>query len=99
MLEVNILVLEVIVFLSINVIIFLYSVVSTDLLITSLAFLLYLVLLIPFYMLMEKIKLQLAIYNIENSLFYEFLTFYSGLINTFIGISLFIELLYLFFYC
>jgi len=99
MLELNILILEICIILSINILIFIFSLISTDVIITSLSFLIYLILIIPFYLLLEKLELITLISNLENSPFYKLIIFYSWLLNIFIGISLFIELIYLFIYC
>jgi hypothetical protein len=99
MLEINILVLEIFIFLSINILIFIFSIISTDILITSLSFFFFLVLVIPFHLLIEKLELMTLIYNLENFAFYKLIIFYSWLINFVIGISLFIQMVYLFIYC
>lgn len=99
MLEVNILVLEIFIILGINILIFIFSIISTDILITSLGFFFFLVLIIPFHLLIEKLELITVIYSLESSAFYKLIIFYSWLINFIIGISLFIQLIYLFIYC
>jgi hypothetical protein len=99
MLEINILVLEISIILSINILIFIFSLISTDILITSFGMFFFLVLLIPFYLLIENLELLIVINNIENSEFYKLIIFYSWLITSIICISLFIQLIYLFIYC
>ena len=99
MLEINILVLEISVFLSVNILIFIFSIIPTDVLITSLGFFFFLVLLIPFHLIIEKFELLILINNLENSAIYKLIIFYSWLINFIIGISLFVQLIYLFIYC
>jgi len=99
MLELNILILEIFIILSINILIFIFSLISTDILITSLGFLIFLILIIPFHLLLEKLELITLINNLESFPFYKLIIFYSWLLNIFIGISLFVELMYLFIYC
>lgn len=65
MVELNILVLEICIFLGINILIFIFSIISTDILITSLGFFFFLVLLIPFHLLIEKLELMILIQNLE----------------------------------
>jgi hypothetical protein len=98
MVELNILVLEICIFLGINILIFIFSIISTDILITSLGFFFFLVLLIPFHLLIEKLELMILIQNLESSAFYKMIIFYSWLINFIVGISLLIQLIYLFIY-
>lgn len=98
MVVLNILVLEICIFLGINILIFIFSIISTDILITSLGFFFFLVLLIPFHLLIEKLELMILIQNLESSAFYKMIIFYSWLINFIVGISLLIQLIYLFIY-
>jgi len=99
MIELNILLLEFSVILGINILIFIFSLVSTDLLVSSLSFLIFLILLIPFYTLIEKIEATVFAYNLEGLPFFKLIFFYSWLLNIFIGIGLFVELIYLFMFC
>jgi hypothetical protein len=99
MLELNILILEICIILTINILIFIFSLVSTDILITSLSFLIFLILIIPFHLLLEELELITLLSNLENSPFYKMIIFYSWALNIFIGISLFVELIYLVIYC
>ena len=99
MFELNVLLLEISIILGINILIFIFSLISTDILVTSLSFLIFLILLIPFYILLEKLELIVFINSLESSPFYKLIFFYSWLLNIFIGIILFVELIYLFIYC
>ena len=98
MLELNILLAETFVLLGFTIIIFIFSLVSTDVLISMLSFLLYLIILIPFFVLLDKLELLIYIRNLENPTSYNVISLYSKLIYIFIGLSLFIELVYLLIY-
>ena len=99
MLGLNILLLEISIILGINILIFISSLISTDLLVSSLSFLIFLILLIPFYTLIEKLESTVFVNNLEGLPFFKLLFFYSWLLNIFIGIGLFVELIYLFMFC
>jgi hypothetical protein len=97
--ELNILILEICIILTIYIFILIFSLISTEILITSLGFIIFLILIIPFHLLLEKLELLIVINNLENSPFYKLIIFYSWVLNIFIGICLFVELIYLFIYC
>ena len=99
MLELNILLLEISIILGVNILIFISSLVSTDLLVSSLSFLIFLILLIPFYTLIEKLESTVFANNLEGLPFFKLLFFYSWLLNILIGICLSVELIYLFMFC
>ena len=96
--EINLILFDILIILIIFIISFIYSVLSTDTLITLISFLIFLILLIPFYKLLAKLRLIIFVNNLENFAFFNILFFYSNLINLFIGICLFLELIYLFFF-
>lgn len=98
MLEINILIAEIFVLLAFIIIIFIFSLVSTDVLISMLSFLLYLTILIPFFVLLDKLEFLIYIADLENPTSYNVISLYSKLIYIFIGLSLFIELVYLLIY-
>ncbi len=95
MLEYQILLIEVLLILGINIFIFIYSVLSVDMSITLISLTIFLILLIPFYLILEKLEILLYIDNIEENTFFKFVFFYSTLINVFIGMYLTIESIYL----
>ena len=95
MLEYQILLIEVLLILGINIFIFIYSALSVDMSITLISLLIFLILLIPFYLILEKLEILLYIDNIEENTFFKFVFFYSTLINVFIGMYLTIESIYL----
>ena len=99
MLEFNLLFIEILLMLSFFIIIFIYSTLSADTIISLLAFLIFLTFLIPFYVLLERLKEIIYINNLEGLSIINLLIFYSNIINFLIGISLFIELIYLFLFC
>jgi len=98
MLDLQILLLEIFIILSIYIIIFLYSVISADIITTLLSFLIFLILLIPLYLILDRIELQIYINNLKDIPMFKILFFYSTLINLFIGTYLFVEIVYLIFF-
>lgn len=76
---------------------FIYSVISTDLITTLLSFSIFLIILIPFYSLLDKFKRLIFMNNMENYSFFNSVIYFSSIINIFIGMYLFIQLLYLMF--
>ena len=95
MLEYQILLIEVLLILGINIFIFIYSAFSVDMSITLISLTIFLILLIPFYLILEKLEILLYIDNIEENTFFKFVFFYSTLLNVFIGMYLTIESIYL----
>jgi len=95
MLEYQILLIEVLLILGINIFIFIYSALSVDMSITLISLSIFLIILIPFYLILEKLEILLYIDNIEENTFFKLVFFYSTLINVFIGMYLTIESIYL----
>ncbi len=95
MLEYQILLIKVLLILGINIFIFIYSALSVDMSITLISLSIFLILLIPFYLILEKLEILLYIDNIEENTFFKLVFFYSTLINVFIGMYLTIESIYL----
>ena len=95
MFELNIIFLEFLLLLSITILIFIYSIISTDIFITSLTLLIFIVLIIPYQILLNKLKILVYENNLDNLLIFNLVFFYSWLINIFMGISLLAELVYL----
>ena len=56
-----------------------------------------LILLIPFYVLLDDFRKLIFLNNLEDILFFKLLSFYSNLISGFIGLFLITQLLYLYF--
>ena len=94
--EINIVLFEIFIILILYIFIFIYSAISSDTLTSCLSLSIFLILLIPLYFSLEKLKLLLFINNLENEAFFRILFFYSTLINIFIGFFLIIQLIYLF---
>lgn len=94
--EVNIIVFEILVILMLYIFIFIYSAISSDTVTSCLSFSIYIVLLLPLYILLEKLSLLIYVSNLENKTFFKILFFYSTIINIFIGFFLLIQLIYLF---
>ena len=95
MLEFNILLFEILLILSSFIFIFIYCAFSVDMLTTLTSLLIFLILLIPFYIILEKLKFIIYINNLENIIFFELIFLYSTLINVFIGLFLVVESIYL----
>lgn len=95
MLEYQILLIKVLLILGINIFIFIYSALSVDMSITLISLSIFLIILIPFYLILEKLEILLYIDNIEENTFFKLVFFYSTLINVFIGMYLTIESIYL----
>ncbi len=95
MLEFNILLFEILLILSSFIFIFVYSAFSVDMLTTLTSLLIFLILLIPFYIILEKLKFIIYINNLENIIFFKLIFLYSTLINVFIGLFLVVESIYL----
>ncbi len=96
MLEIDLIFFKIFFILTFFIIIFIYSAISTDLIVTLISFLLFLTLLIPFFILFEYYKYLMYINNYEEILFFKIINIYLPLIPIFIGLFLFIELVYLF---
>jgi len=94
--EINIVVFEILVILMLFIFLFIYSAISSDTITTCLSLSIYVILLIPLYILLEKLSLILFTYNLENRIFFKTLFLFSTLINIFIGFFLIIQLIYLF---
>lgn len=94
--EINIVVFEILVILMLFILLFIYSAISCDTITTCLSLSIYVILLLPLYILLEKLSLILFTYNLENRIFFKTLFLYSTLINIFIGFFLFVQLIYLF---
>ncbi len=95
MLEFNILLFEILLILSIFIFIFIYSAISVDMLTTLISLLIFLILLIPFYVILERLEIIIYMNNLENINFFKLIFFYSILINVFIGLYLVVESIYL----
>ncbi len=95
MLEFEVVFAGALIILSILIFIFIYSAISVEMLTSIICFLIFLILLIPFYIVVEKLKVIIYQNNIENLPFFKFFNFYSNLIICFILIYLAIESAYL----
>ena len=95
MLEFNILLFEILLILSIFIFIFIYSAFSVDMLTTLVSLLIFLILLIPFYIGIERLEVIVYINDLESTNFFKLIFFYSTLINMFIGLFLLVQTIYL----
>ena len=87
--------LELLLILAVIIFLFIYSIISTDLITTLISFSIFLIILIPFYFILEKFKILIFVNNLEKYFFFKYVLFVSLIINIFIGFYLFIQLLYL----
>ena len=88
---------ELILIIIIFIIIFIYSLVSTELMSTLLSFMIFLILIIPLYQLIEEYHILLVEMDLQNAFFLKMIYNFSVVLSIFVGFFLFIELLYLFF--
>jgi hypothetical protein len=95
MIEFNILLFEILVLLTLFTFIFIYSILSADMLTSFISLLIFLILLIPFYLILERLELVMYINNLENLYIFRLIFLYSTLINVFIGLFLVVESIYL----
>lgn len=77
--------------------IFVYSTISSDLIVVLIGFLLYLVLLIPFTTVFDLLNHNITLIPLEEQIFFNSILYFCELVNMIIGVILFIELIYLFF--
>jgi len=96
MTEINFVLFEIFTILLLYIFIFIYSAISSDTLTSCLSLSIFLILLIPLHISLEKLKVLIFSDNLENEAFFRILFFYSTLINVFIGFYLIIQLIYLF---
>ncbi len=94
--EISIVVFEILVIILLYIIIFIYSAISSDTITTCLSLSIYIILLLPLFLLLDKLNCLIFANNLENKLFFKVLFFYSTIINLFIGFFLLVQLLYLF---
>lgn len=92
----NLILLQILVILAIYILLFTYSAISADMITTCISFMIFLILLLPFIVLLEKLKILLYINNVRYEILVNMLIFYSTVIIIFIGFFLFIQLIYLF---
>ena len=98
MIEINIILLEIFSLMILIIFIFIYSILSTDFIVSFISFIVYLLTLIPLYYLIEQLNILIFNLNLEETVLFQIIIFYSTLISSLIGLCLFIEILYLFFF-
>jgi hypothetical protein len=96
MLEFQILLVEALLILGIFIFIFVYSAISAELLTSIITLIIFLMLLIPFYLICEKLNIILYTSNLDNLRFFNFFFFYSTIIIIFIAVNLVVKSFYLF---
>jgi len=94
-LEFNIILLQIFTISSFLIILFIYSIFSSELLTCTLILGLFLILIIPLYIALENLQLLILNYNLENIVFFKIIFYYCNIINTLIGSFLVIQLIYL----
>lgn len=95
MIDLNLTLFGLLAILALNIFVFIYSAISTDMITTFISLTLFLIFLLPFYVLLEKLKLIILLKNSEDLIFYKIFSFYSTLLNLFIGFFLIVQLIYL----
>jgi len=98
MYQLSLTILEITSIMGLFIIIFIYSAISSDTTTVLISLLLFLLFLLPFYVLINQLKFLMAELNLENIVFFKTLVLYSTIVNIFIGTYLFIELIYVFFF-
>ncbi len=98
MFELFLTLIEILSIITFFILIFIYSILSTDSTTTIISFMLYLIILIPFLFLLDYFKNLLDIAMPENKIFFKSIIFFSTIITYIIGFVLFIELTYLLFF-
>ncbi len=96
MIDLNYTLIKILLILAFNIFLFMYSVISADSITTCVSFMIFLITLLPFYVLLEELKILILLNNFNDLIYFERLFLYLTLINIFIGFFLFIQLLYLF---
>jgi len=96
--EVSFIIFEILAIMGLFIAIFIYSALSTETVTVLSSYILFLILIFPFYLLIIQLNLLIKDMHLENLFFFKILVFYSTLINIFIGIYLFFELVYIFFF-
>jgi len=98
MFQLSLTILEITSIMSLFILIFIYSAISSDTTTVLISLILFLIFLLPFYVLINQLKLLIVDLNLENVVFFKTLVFYSTIVNVFIGTYLIIELIYVFFF-
>ena len=96
MYDLSVILIELFSLMTIFLLIFIYSTISSDQIISFMVFLIYLILLIPFSMIIENLNLILNTKSLSDMIILNSIFYCCILINIIIGIFLFIELIYLF---
>jgi hypothetical protein len=96
MYEIKFILVEILLILSFNILIFTYSAVSSEIITNCLAFFLFLILQIPFYLLLTKLEVIIFTNDLANIELFRVFFFYCNIINLFIGFFLVVQLIYLF---
>ncbi len=98
MFELFLTLIEILSIITFFILIFIYSILSTDSTTTIISFMLYLIILIPFLFLIDYFKNLIKITMLENLIFFKSIVFLATIITYIIGFVLFIELIYLLFF-
>lgn len=98
MIEINFIILEIFIMMMIFIIIFIFAVISSEISTIFPCFALFLMLLIPFSLIMQDFNILIVELNYEIVPIFKMLPFFSTLINTFMGLYMFIEIIYVQFF-
>jgi len=93
--DLNIVIFELMAFHMIFLVLFIFSIISTDSYSTLFSLTFFLILLIPFYMVLNNFSELILLNDLETFFLFKILLFYSNIISGFIGLFLIIQLVYL----
>jgi len=95
--DLSVIIIEITVFYLIFFSLFIFSIISADSYSTTFSLVFFLIMLIPFYILLDDFNKLILLNNLEGILFFQIFLYYSNIICGFIGLFLIIQLLYLYF--
>jgi hypothetical protein len=75
--EINILLFEILLIVSVFILIFIYSALSIDLITTLISLLIFLILLIPFYKILERLEFIIYMNGLEDINFFKLIFFFQ----------------------
>jgi len=95
--ELNVAIIEILACYAIFFVLFIFSIISADSISTMFSLTFFLILIIPFYILLDEFRKLILLNNLQSVLIFKLILFYSNIITGFIGLFLIIQLLYLYF--
>jgi len=98
MLDFNFILIGLFLMLTIFITIFIFAAISSDIASVFISLTLFLILMLPFSLLMNEYNNLIIEQNYVNIFFFRMIPFFSMLINSFIGLFMFIEAIYIQFF-